>query len=91
MPSTLTWPCPSRKTFPTLDLEQKRELLLRVLKAAEHYGWNIHFEVFDQIYLPAYSNHPHVLFELTRYSLWVRVGNLLLDMPEPPYKPKPDG
>lgn len=24
-------------------------------------------------------------------TFWVRVGNLLLDMPDPPHKPKPDG
>jgi Cof subfamily protein (haloacid dehalogenase superfamily) len=68
------------------DVRLKAVLLPRMLEAAEHYGWNIHFEVFDQIYLPAQSNHPPVLFELMRYSRWVRVGNLLQDMPEPPHK-----
>ena len=68
------------------DVRLKPELIPRTLKAAEDYGWNIHFEVFDQIYLPAHSNHPPVLFELMRYSHWARVGNLLRDMPEPPHK-----
>jgi len=68
------------------DVRLKPELLSSILKAAERYGWNIHFEVFDQIYLPARSNHPPVLFELMRYSRWARVGNLLKDMPEPPHK-----
>jgi len=68
------------------DVRLAPELLPRVLKAAEHYAWNIHFEVFDKIYLPAQSNHPPVLFELLRYSHWVRAGNLLQDMPEPPHK-----
>jgi Cof subfamily protein (haloacid dehalogenase superfamily) len=68
------------------DVRLEPAQLPRILKAAEHYGWNIHFEVFDRLYLPAQSNHPPVLFELLRYSHWVRVGNLLQDMPEPPHK-----
>ena len=68
------------------DVRLAPELLPRVLKAAEHRGWNLHFEVFDRIYLPAHSHHPPVLFELLRYSHWARVGNLLQDMPEPPHK-----
>jgi Cof subfamily protein (haloacid dehalogenase superfamily) len=61
-------------------------LVPRVLQAVDRYGWDIHFEVFDRIYLPAYSRHPPVLFELLRYSRWARVGDLLRDMPELPHK-----
>jgi len=68
------------------DARLRRELVPRILAEAERHGWNVHFEVFDQNYLPARSNHPPVLFELMRYSRWVRVGNLLEDMPEPPHK-----
>jgi Cof subfamily protein (haloacid dehalogenase superfamily) len=68
------------------DLRLSREVLPRILQAAEQHRWNIHFEVFDRLYLPEHSNHPPVLFELLRYSLWVRVGDLLHDMPEPPHK-----
>jgi Cof subfamily protein (haloacid dehalogenase superfamily) len=68
------------------DVRLKPELLPRILQAAERYGWNIHFEAFDQNYLPARSNHPPIFFELLRYSSWVRVENLLRDMPEPPHK-----
>jgi Cof subfamily protein (haloacid dehalogenase superfamily) len=68
------------------DVRLKPELLPRILKAAEQYGWNIHFEVFDRLYLPAHSNHPPVLFELLRYCHWVRVGDLYHDMPEAPHK-----
>jgi Cof subfamily protein (haloacid dehalogenase superfamily) len=68
------------------DVRLPREVLPRILQAADHYRWNIHFEVFDRLYLPAHSNHPPVLFELLRYCHWVRVGDLLHDMPEPPHK-----
>jgi len=68
------------------DVRLRAELLPRILQAADRYGWNIHFQVFDQIFLPAQSNHPPVVFELMRYSHWARVGNLLQDMPEPPHK-----
>ena len=68
------------------DVRLRVELLPRIMQAAERYGWNIHFEAFDQAYLPAQSNHPPILFELMRYTRWARVGNLLQDMPEPPNK-----
>jgi Cof subfamily protein (haloacid dehalogenase superfamily) len=68
------------------EVRLKRELVPKILKAAEGYGWNIHFEVFDQTYLPAHSNHPPVLFELMRYTRWARVGDLLRDLPEAPHK-----
>ncbi len=68
------------------DVRLKLEIIPRILKAAQHFGWNIHFEVFDRVYLPAQSNHPPVFFELLRYSHWARVGNLLKDMPERPHK-----
>jgi Cof subfamily protein (haloacid dehalogenase superfamily) len=68
------------------DVRLKAELVPRILKAAETYGWNVHFDVSDQSYLPAQSNHPPVVFELMRYSRWSRVGDLLRDMPEAPHK-----
>ena len=68
------------------DVRLRAELVPRILQAAGRYGWNIHFEAFDQAYLPAESNHPPILFELMRYTRWARVGNLLHDMPEPPHK-----
>jgi Cof subfamily protein (haloacid dehalogenase superfamily) len=61
-------------------------LLPRIVAAARLYGWNIHFEMSDRLYFPRESNHPPALFELLRYSNWVRVGDLLRDMPEPPHK-----
>ena len=62
------------------------ESLPRILDAAKRRGWNIHFETSDRLYFPRESSHPPVLFELLRYSNWVRVGDLLRDMPEPPHK-----
>lgn len=58
----------------------------KILESARAHGWNIHFETADQLYFPSESNHPEALFELLRYSNWVRVGDLLRDMPELPYK-----
>lgn len=76
---------------PVVDqvLEEQRlaaELLPRILTVAAGYGWNYHFETSDRLYFPRQSNHPPLLFELLRYSNWVRVGNLLSDMPEAPHK-----
>lgn len=68
------------------DVRLRMELLPRIVQAAERYGWNLHFEGFDQAFLPAQSDHPPILFELMRYTRWGRVGNLLEDMPEPPHK-----
>jgi Cof subfamily protein (haloacid dehalogenase superfamily) len=68
------------------DVRLRADLVPRILEAAERHGWNIHFEAFDQAYLPAHSNHPPILFELMRYTRWARVGNLLHDMPESPHK-----
>jgi Cof subfamily protein (haloacid dehalogenase superfamily) len=68
------------------DTRLAREMIPGILQAAERYGWNTHFEMSDQLYFPRESNHPPVLFELLRYSSWVRVGDLLRDMPEPPHK-----
>ena len=68
------------------NVQLSPEQLPRILAAAERHGWAVHFEVFDQIYLPAQSSHPPLLFELMRYSRWARVGDLLRDMPEPPHK-----
>jgi Cof subfamily protein (haloacid dehalogenase superfamily) len=61
-------------------------LLPGILQAAHHFAWNIHFEVADQLFFPSHSNHPQVMFELLRYSNWVRVGDLLQAMTEPPHK-----
>lgn len=68
------------------DVRLSPELLPRILAAAQRYRWNIHFEMSDRLYFPRESNHPPVLFELLRYSNWVRVGDLLRDMHEPPHK-----
>lgn len=61
-------------------------VLPAMVAAAERNGWMHHFESFDRLYFPEHSKHPPALFELMRYSNWVRVGNLLRDMPEPPQK-----
>lgn len=61
-------------------------LLPAILDAAARFGWNFHFETSDRLYFPKESNHPAVFFELLRYSSWVRVGDLLRDMPELPHK-----
>jgi Cof subfamily protein (haloacid dehalogenase superfamily) len=68
------------------DVRLPSALLPRILEAARVHGWNIHFEMSDRLYFPRESHHPEVLFELLRYSNWVRVGDLLHDMPELPHK-----
>lgn len=68
------------------DARLAPDLVPAILSAAQHYHWNVHFEVADQLYFPRQSNHPPVLFDLLRYSNWVRVGDLVRDMPEPPHK-----
>jgi Cof subfamily protein (haloacid dehalogenase superfamily) len=68
------------------DVRLPSALLPRLVAAAQQFGWNIHFEMSDRLYFPSQSSHPPVLFELLRYSNWVRVGDLLQDMPEPPHK-----
>lgn len=68
------------------EVRLSRQLLPRILESARQHGWNIHFEMSDRLYFPAHSNHPQFLFELLRYSNWVRVGDLLRDMPELPHK-----
>ncbi len=68
------------------DVRLSPKVLPRMLEAARQYGWNIHFEMSDRLYFPRESNHPAVLFELLRYSNWVRVGDLLRDLPEAPHK-----
>lgn len=61
-------------------------LLPLMIEAARRNGWNYHFESFDRLYFPLQSRHTPAFFELLRYSNWVRVGDLLRDMPEPPQK-----
>jgi hydroxymethylpyrimidine pyrophosphatase-like HAD family hydrolase len=68
------------------DVRLPPDILPRVIEAATHYGWNLHFEMADQSYLPAISNHPPILFELLRYSKWSRLEDLLHDIPEEPHK-----
>lgn len=68
------------------DVRLPRSLLPELLDAARRFGWNVHFETRDRLYFPEESNHPPVFFELLRYSNWVRVGDLLRDMPELPHK-----
>lgn len=68
------------------DIRLPSALLPEILKSAERFGWNIHFEMSEKLFFPPTSSHPPVLFELLRYSNWVRVGDLLKDMPEPPNK-----
>jgi Cof subfamily protein (haloacid dehalogenase superfamily) len=68
------------------DVRLPQEVLPGILESARQHGWNIHFETADRLYFPKDSKHPEGLFELVRYSNWVRVGDLLRDMPEPPSK-----
>jgi Cof subfamily protein (haloacid dehalogenase superfamily) len=68
------------------DVRLPLEILPRVIEAAAHYGWNLHFDTADHSYLPAESNHPPILFELLRYSKWSRLDDLLHDIPEQPHK-----
>jgi len=68
------------------DVRLEPNQVARIVEAADRYGWSYHFEAFDRLYFPAKSNHPPMLFELVRYSNWVRVGDLLRDMREAPNK-----
>jgi Cof subfamily protein (haloacid dehalogenase superfamily) len=68
------------------DIRLPSEILPQVIEAADHYGWNLHFEMADQSYLPAKSNHPPILFELLRYTQWSRLDDLIQDIPERPHK-----
>ncbi len=61
-------------------------LLPDILALVERKGWSIHFETPDRLFFPPKSNHSPAFFELLRYSNWVRVGDLLTDMPETPLK-----
>jgi Cof subfamily protein (haloacid dehalogenase superfamily) len=62
------------------------ELLPRILAVIERHGWNVHLETFDKLFFPPASGHSPAFFELLRYSNWVRVGDLVNDLPEPPLK-----
>jgi Cof subfamily protein (haloacid dehalogenase superfamily) len=62
------------------------ELLPRILAVIERHGWNVHLETFDKLFFPPASSHSAAFFELLRYSNWVRVGDLVNDLPEPPLK-----
>ena len=48
------------------DVRLSPDIVPKAIDAAAHYGWNLHFEMADQSYLPAISNHPPILFELLR-------------------------
>ena len=71
---------------PLHDVRLKPELVPQIVAAAERYGWNIHFESLERNYLPAQSDHPPIFYELLRNSPWVRVNDLLRDIPELPHK-----
>lgn len=62
------------------------ELLPEIVAAAQHYGWNLHFDVSGQLFLPRHSPHPPIFYELTRQSEIVEVDDLLLELPETPQK-----
>jgi Cof subfamily protein (haloacid dehalogenase superfamily) len=68
------------------DVRLPPEILPRVVDAAKQYGWNLHFEMADQSFLPSISNHPPILFELLRYSKWSRLKDILHDIPDVPHK-----
>jgi len=68
------------------DVRLPAETLPRILESARRHGWNIHFDASDRLYFPKESTHAPVIFELLRYSNWVRVVDLLRDMPELPGK-----
>ena len=68
------------------DVRLSPDIVPKAINAAAHYGWNLHFEMADQSYLPAISNHPPILFELLRFSKWSRLEDLLQDLPELPHK-----
>ncbi len=68
------------------DVRLPLTLLPKILNLVAREGWNVHFETFDQSFFPAESSHSPAFFELLRYSKWVRVGDLLSDMPEAPLK-----
>lgn len=61
-------------------------VLPKVLQSAERHGWSLHMDAGDYLYFPQESDHPSALFELIRYSNWVRLGDLVKDLPEMPYK-----
>jgi hypothetical protein len=68
------------------DVRLPPEIIPQAVEAAAQYGWNLHFEMADQSYLPAVSNHPPIIYELLRYSKWSRLNDLLRDIPELPHK-----
>lgn len=68
------------------DVRLPCELTPRIVEAADHYAWNLHFEMADRLYFPRVSNHPPILFELLRMSQWERVDKLPDDLPEAPHK-----
>jgi len=62
------------------------EILPKVVKAAEDYGWNLSFESFDQMYLLNHSNHPQEFLNLLPPEHLSRVDDLLAALPELPRK-----
>lgn len=63
-----------------------QEMLPYIVAAMEQYGWNLHFEAANHLYLPRVSNHPPIYFEFVRVTPWSRVDNLLTDLPCAPNK-----
>ena len=62
------------------------ELLPEIVAAAQRYGWNLHFDVSGQLFLPRRSPHPAIFYELTRQSEVIEVDDLLGELPEAPQK-----
>jgi hydroxymethylpyrimidine pyrophosphatase-like HAD family hydrolase len=57
-----------------------------VVQAAEQYGWNLSFELFDKMYLPRRSNHPREFLDLLPEDHCERLDDLLGDLPDVPRK-----
>jgi len=68
------------------DVSLPARLLRPIMEAARQYGWNIHFETSNRLYLPRDSKHPPAFYELLRYSDWTCVDDLDREMPELPHK-----
>ena len=62
------------------------EILPQVMQAAEHYGWNLSFEMFDRMCLPRFSNHPQEFLDLLPAGYWTRVDDLVGSLSEAPRK-----
>ena len=58
----------------------------RLIDTATRHGWNFHFEMSNQPFLPAHSNHPPAFFDLVRFSKWSRVEDLAAALKHGPHK-----